>query len=259
MFFRRGERERAARPLAAATEAFRALGMTGWLRRAASANEGPAPAPNPAREARSDRDRRQVFRFEGDYWRIAYDGQEIRVKAAKGLHDIAVLLMNPGKDVHVADLLTAGGNPEIEGDSAVPDATIARRASPGESSDALLDSAARAYRRRLAELHEELADAERSNDLGRATKTRQELDFIAAKLATAYGLGGRARKTAANPLERARKSNRLRDPPEPRADRACAPGARPPPPCLAEARCLLLVFSRRRPRLGRRVLTFTRR
>jgi hypothetical protein len=115
--------------------------------------------------------------------------------------------MHPGKDVHVADLLIAGGNPETERDPAVRDATIVQRVSPGESSDALLDSAARAaYRKRLAELQEDLADAERSNDLGRATKTRQELDFIAAELGAAYGLGGRARKTAANPLERARKA-----------------------------------------------------
>ena len=70
----------------------------------------------------------------------------------------------------------------------------------------LLDAQARAeYRRRLAELEDELADAEQCADLGRAERARAERDFIAAELAAALGLGGRPRRTG-DPAERARKA-----------------------------------------------------
>jgi len=61
------------------------------------------------------------------------------------------------------------------------------------------------YRRRLADLHEELDDAERCNDPGRVARARAELDFIAGELASTFGLGGRARRTGSR-IERARKA-----------------------------------------------------
>jgi hypothetical protein len=70
----------------------------------------------------------------------------------------------------------------------------------------MLDTRARAeYRRRLAELDDDLADAEQFADLARAAKARAERDFIAAELAGALGVGGRPRR-AGDPAERARKA-----------------------------------------------------
>ena len=70
----------------------------------------------------------------------------------------------------------------------------------------LLDTRARAeYRRCLAELEDEVADAERCNDLARAERAGAERDFIAAELAAALGLDGRPRR-AGDPAERARKA-----------------------------------------------------
>jgi hypothetical protein len=76
----------------------------------------------------------------------------------------------------------------------------------------VLDARARAeYRRRLAELDDELAEAEAHADRGRLEKARAERDFLVHELAAAVGLGGRPRK-AGDPLERARKavSGRIR-------------------------------------------------
>ena len=70
----------------------------------------------------------------------------------------------------------------------------------------LLDARARAeYRRRLAELESELAEAESHADLARAERARDERDFIAAELSAALGVGGRPRRSG-DPAERARKA-----------------------------------------------------
>jgi hypothetical protein len=60
-----------------------------------------------------------------------------------------------------------------------------------------------AYQARLRELGAELEEAEAFNDLARATRARQELDFLVAELARAVGLGGRDRRAASH-AERAR-------------------------------------------------------
>ena len=54
-------------------------------------------------------------------------------------------------------------------------------------------------------LREDLAEAEEHNDLGRAERAREELDFIARELSRAVGLSGRARRTG-TASERARVS-----------------------------------------------------
>ena len=45
-----------------------------------------------------------IFRHEGAYWTLAYQGQLCRLKEAKGLHYLATLLRSPGREFHVADL-----------------------------------------------------------------------------------------------------------------------------------------------------------
>ena len=68
----------------------------------------------------------------------------------------------------------------------------------------MLDSQAQGeYRNRLRDVAEDLADAERCNDSGRAESIRREQDFLRGELSAAVGLGGRGRKAAAH-VERAR-------------------------------------------------------
>jgi hypothetical protein len=138
-------------------------------------------------------DQANVFRREGQFWTLSYRGRTVRMKDAKGLRDLAHLLARPGQDVHVLDLVNPDG---VE--RALPRAA-------GDLGD-LLDARARAeYRRRVAELDDEIAEAERDHDLGRAERAHAERDFIAAELSAALGLGGRPRRSG-DPAERARKA-----------------------------------------------------
>jgi hypothetical protein len=63
--------------------------------------------------------------------------------------------------------------------------------------------ARREYQVRLAELHQELEEAERMGDQVRTDSARRELDAIAGQLSAAYGLG-RRRREPNDPAERAR-------------------------------------------------------
>jgi non-specific serine/threonine protein kinase len=73
----------------------------------------------------------------------------------------------------------------------------------GDAGDALDQHAKSDYRRRLRELDEELAEAERFNDSGRAERIRHELEFLNGELFAAVGSGGRNRRAASH-VERAR-------------------------------------------------------
>src|SRR5215510_6559922 len=64
-------------------------------------------APHPLLEAHD-----AVFRQEGDYWTLAYQGSVCRLKDLKGLHYLAYLLARPGEACHVVTLVTAVNHPE---------------------------------------------------------------------------------------------------------------------------------------------------
>jgi hypothetical protein len=71
----------------------------------------------------------------------------------------------------------------------------------------ILDRQARAaYKQRLSELREELAEAQNFPDLGRSEQLAAAIDFLTHELARAVGLGGQARRVG-SPAERARVNN----------------------------------------------------
>jgi hypothetical protein len=148
-----------------------------------------------------------VFRREGEYWTVVFDGAVVRLKDAKGLRHLARLLAHPGREFHTVDLEAADrpaappvpvGSPgRAEGDQ------LAVRADLGDAG-ALLDAPAKAaYQARLGELRVELEEAEGANDPVGAARARAELEFLVGELARAVGLGGRDRRAAAH-AERAR-------------------------------------------------------
>jgi len=201
-----GDRERAAPLLAAALEQFRAIGMTGWIKRAEEFARGDQI---PAESSEHKSNNLQVvdgepeitdqvlpgslFRKEGDYWTIAFDGRVIRLKDSKGLQYLAQLLRNSGHELHVLDLMAG------EGVGSEP-----KRRRGGSGRVPLLDAQAKAaYKRRLDELRDELAEAQANSDIGRAAKARDEIEVIGEQLAAAAGLGGRDRPGGAD-AERAR-------------------------------------------------------
>ena len=129
-----------------------------------------------------------VFRREGDYWSVEFEGRTVRVRDLKGMRYLAQLLAHPGREFHVLDLVAAEtGQPMALGDA-------------GE----ILDERAKtAYRRRLAEIEDDIEQARALEDAVREAQADAERDFLVRELARAVGLGGRDRR-AASASERAR-------------------------------------------------------
>jgi hypothetical protein len=67
------------------------------------------------------------------------------------------------------------------------------------------ESAKAAYRRRLADIDEDIEDARAANDLGRVELAERDREYLVAELQRAVGLGGRDRKVL-DDAERARVS-----------------------------------------------------
>jgi len=146
-----------------------------------------------------------IFRREGDYWTIAHQGIVLRLKDSNGLHYLAQLLRYPDREIHALDLVIVGAADEAPMDRGPGElAQIGLQAGGSGDTGEILDPQARAaYKQRLRELHEELAEAQEFNDRGRLDYIQQEIEFLSQELANAVGLDGRNRKAAAQ-AERAR-------------------------------------------------------
>jgi hypothetical protein len=132
-------------------------------------------------------DRAAECRRDGRLWRIRAGGGEAVVADTVGVRYLAELVANPGVEIMAVEL--AGREQPL-----------------GRPRQPVLDGAAkRAYRRRLEELGDELADAEACADLERAARARATLDHYVDELARASGLGGRDR-CFPDDIERARVS-----------------------------------------------------
>jgi pimeloyl-ACP methyl ester carboxylesterase len=156
-------------------------------------------------------DQANVLRRDGEYWTVAYDGQVATLRDAKGVRDIARLLASPHNELHALDLVAEGGTPlgAVSGHSAL----AAGLSIDTGGNQPILDDAARAdYKRRIAELEQEVDNADDRGDGEGSAKARQELETLVDTLASAYGFGGRSRRTP-DSVERARKAvtRRIRD------------------------------------------------
>jgi hypothetical protein len=215
-----GDRERAAELWDGVRVAARELGMKPLERRAAALTGLPESRGRPAEATPA---LPSVFRCEREYWAVAYEGDAFRLKDSKGLRYIAHLLAMPGRDVHALELVAAERGGARAERSAEPGLTPSRNGDFGE----ILDEQARAaYRRRLAELEEELEEARGFADPERAAALESERDALIRELAGAFGLHGRPRRTG-SPAERARVSVT-------RAIRAAIPRIRDHSPALGE-------------------------
>jgi hypothetical protein len=125
------------------------------------------------------------------------------VRDLKGIRYLARLLTDPGREFHVLDLVAAerGQASGAESDRA------ARRShtGPGDAGEMLDARAKDAYRRRLAEIEDDIEQARAFGDTERAEQADAERDFLVRELSRAVGLGGRDRR-AASTSERARVS-----------------------------------------------------
>jgi hypothetical protein len=142
-----------------------------------------------------------VFRREGDYWSVIFDGHTVRVRDLKGMRYLARLLADPGREYHVLDLVAAETDRGARVGSGPP-ANLPRSAL-GDAGEILDARAKDAYRRRLAEIDDDIEQARATGDAERAAQADAERGFLVRELARAFGLGGRGRR-AASASERAR-------------------------------------------------------
>jgi tetratricopeptide (TPR) repeat protein len=196
-----GDRERAIVELSRAMDIGEKLGMTSLIEKAHRSLQ--QLGIDEMDEPRSpELPGQMVFRKEGEYWTVGFQKDAFRLKDTKGLQYLARLLAEPGREFHVLDLV--GEGPAAS--SRPADGEVRSRTDALGAAGALLDPQAKAeYRRRLAELEEELEDAQSMKDADRAERARSEREFIARELAAAVGLGGRDRM-AVSASERARVS-----------------------------------------------------
>jgi AAA ATPase domain len=197
---RTGDRERARELLHEAQREGRRLGAAGIEQRATAllgheqaTSVLAAPALRQAGPVAGDGEhpgkRRASLVREGELWTLTHAGQAFHLKDSKGINYLTRLLGSPHTEVHVMDLQGGGAAAGLPAE---------------DSAGAWLDAQAKqAYRERISELEEELAEAERFNDSERAARARLEREQIGRELAHAVGLGGRDRP-AASAAERAR-------------------------------------------------------
>lgn len=164
---------------------------------------GPRPSPVETRPTDDGQRNPNAFRQEGDYWSISFQEHTFTLRDLRGLQHLARLLAHPGREFHVLDLVASG---------VAPSATTPRTSDPeltptgwGDSGLLLDAQAKNAYRRRLAEIDEDLEDARLMRDSARVVQAEAERDFLIRELSRAVGLSGRGRR-AGSASERARVS-----------------------------------------------------
>ena len=159
-------------------------------------------AQPPAPEAAVDSDA-NVFSREGEIWCVTFGGHTARLRDAKGLRYLVRLLADPGREFHVFDLVAAerGWTSEV-GDANDAELTFSDLGDAGQMLDA---RAKAAYRRRLAEIDEDISEARAAGDAARDAQANAERDFLLRELSRAVGLRGRDRH-AGSASERARVS-----------------------------------------------------
>ncbi len=146
----------------------------------------------------------RVFRRQGDYWTIAHGGVICRLKATKGLDYLAQLLQHPDQDVPALDLLSRAHCARPQRHETCYGTPAVHAGAVNGSGGSVLDATAKTtYRQRIAELLDELAEAERFNDLGRSSRAREEVKQLEFQLAGAVGIRGQDRPVRSD-AERAR-------------------------------------------------------
>jgi hypothetical protein len=201
-----GDREQARALLTSAREVAVELGMPGLVRLAetrladarlagAGPTDGPTAAlPAPAAPASAAPVLPFSFTLEGEYWTVRCAEATFRLKDSLGLQYLVRLFGEPGREIHVLDLVGeragAAANEAID---------------TGDAGELLDEEARRSYKDRLEDLRETLAEAESFGDGARAERARAEMEMLAAELGRAVGLTGRARR-AGGAAERARSA-----------------------------------------------------
>lgn len=184
-----GDAERAATLVCEARTLADKIGMAGLVAKIDALGNTPSSRSSVAQSF-------QTFRRVGDFWTISYAGSEIRLRDARGLHYLAMLLLEPGREFHATDLVLDGRRPASV---RATDPTLTVSNSTGDVGPRIDKRAIAAYHARLNELDDRIAEASRLNDLGWLERAGIERDALLEELgASARG------KRASSDAERAR-------------------------------------------------------
>lgn len=126
---------------------------------------------------------------EGEYWTVAFGGHVVTMRHSAGMADLSQLLERPGQEVHVLDLTAEG----------------AAGLAPTGTTELIDEQARAAYRQRLLDLEDDIAEASERHDDELVARLEAERDRLTEELTSAYGLGARDR-TFDEEGERARKA-----------------------------------------------------
>ena len=189
---RGGAADRARTLLDGALATARALRMDRLVERA-EVLAGRLARPGAASGAGAAPAARWTFRLEGDYWTLGGDGQLVRLRDARGMRYLRLLVSHPRRAFPATELAQLAA---VDVDDGV-------RVASGTAGTVLDEQSRREYAGRLSELRAALDEARAHHDLGRIDRLESEIESLTAALAEAVGLGGRLRQ-AGSPVERAR-------------------------------------------------------
>lgn len=150
----------------------------------ASASSSAAMVTSPRPPAMKSEIGEYVFRKKGQVWQVRFaGGEDFILLPSKGAAYLHILLANPGKTFHVAELVTTVAKEPL-------------RYALGDAGELTDREAITAYRARYTELAEDLAEAEKNDDLGRQDSIRKEMDQLQEHVKSVLGLGGRLRRAS---------------------------------------------------------------
>jgi tetratricopeptide (TPR) repeat protein len=192
-----GDREQAQTLLEAAQATARELGMPLLMERVQALHDGAPPpterdgtdgaAAGAAAESLDDGQRPPsgdgvpevcVFHRTNAVWTITLGGKTVVLKHGRGLDYLAWLFAHPGREFHVSEMIDRTVPPPASV-AAAQRAAVRHEADVGGGAD---PQATAQYRQRLAAARAELAEAESGNDLGRAERLREEIDYLTTEL-----------------------------------------------------------------------------
>ena len=166
----------------------------------------------------------EIFRKEGEYWKTAFEGRSSNVRERGGMRFIAMLLARPGAEIPATEMFSTVGSSAGTG---VAQDGLRGSVDLGDAGEQFDARALSEYRRRIAELENEIDKAEASHDFDAVARARAERDDAIAGNRIRDGAlwrlaaGRVASRTRASQRDQA---NQIGD----RGDPKRKPAARPP-------------------------------
>ncbi|MBA7675483.1 hypothetical protein ES703_83718 [subsurface metagenome] len=169
------------------------------IARPAGAKRKSKLAEEPSKEAKN------VFKKDGDFWQVAYQSNgTTTIKDSKGMSYIARLLEKPNEPIAALSLANPKSDTKlmIQGKAVENDTVSSDSGKPQEIID---KDTLQSCQKRIIDIKNELADAEKNNDLAAQERLEAEKEQILSELNAALNLRGESRSFTDN-LDKARKA-----------------------------------------------------